>query len=322
MFFVMEKVIFVLEEEWRGASLPDAEEAVRRYREYGVEAEFMVPGTIKYLLTEPEFVYKNLMVPGTINYLLFIADSGRLLKALAGAGAAVCGYRHAANADERLVPADYVLMEPQWVDRDSLTKIWQRQRDLPWTILETDRCMIREFVPEDIDAICDLYDPEARRFLEAPSEDRRREREILDSYIHKVYRLAGYGDWAVINKEDGRLIGRMGFSFPSGAWTAAAKTAPAKAMADVDALFGYLIHADMRGRGIATEAGRAVLEYGFTQLGFESVGADTSILNRISAKILKSFGFVPVAEEANQRYYILKKPDDDGRRILPGSSEE
>ena len=314
MVFVMEKIVFVLEEEWRGASLPDAEEAVRRYRESGVAAEFMVPGTIKNLLTEPEFVYKNLMVPGTINFL-YVADSGRLLKALAGAGAAVCGYRHAGNPEERLVPADYVLMEPQWVDRDSLTKIWQRQRDLPWTILETDRLKIREFVPEDIDAICDLYDPVARRFLEAPSEDRRKEKEILDSYIHKVYRLAGYGDWAVLDKEDGRLIGRMGFSFPSGFWNrdagAAGRTNAGTASADpgipdVDAVFGYLIRADMRGRGIATEAGRAVLEYGFTQLGFECIGADTSILNRISAKILETFGFVPVAEEENQRYYILK----------------
>ena len=311
----MKKAVFVLEEKWSGASLPDAQEAVRRYREFGVDAEFMVPGTIKNLLTEPEFVYKNLMVPGTINFL-YIADSGRLLEALSSAGAAVCGYRHAGNAGEELRPADYVLMEPQWVDRDSLEKIWQRQRNLPWTILETDRCVVREFVPEDLDAIRDLYDEQARKFLEPPSDVRSREQEILDSYIRKVYRLAGYGDWAIVDKADGRLIGRMGFSFPSGFWNKAADAPPDAAPGaptkprvvppQVDAMFGYLIHARMRGKGIATEVGKAILEYGFTQLGFECVGADTSVLNKISVKILESFGFVPVAEEEDQRYYILK----------------
>jgi RimJ/RimL family protein N-acetyltransferase len=51
-------------------------------------------------------------------------------------------------------------------------------------------------------------------------------------------------------------------------------------------------------------------------LGFEVVGADADISNIASDKILRYFGFLPVAEEKNQRYYRLKKEDWTKRRLL------
>ena len=101
----------------------------------------------------------------------------------------------------------------------------------------------------------------------------------------------------MIEKDGGELIGRMGFSFRPGEW----------AGPEIDACFGYLLRADRRGRGITGEVCRELLEYGFSQLGFEVIGADASVFNSISAKILKSFGFETVAEREDQRYYILNK---------------
>ena len=138
-------------------------------------------------------------------------------------------------------------MEPQWVDRDSLVKIWQRQRRLPWTILETARCVVREFVPEDLEAIRALYDEEAERFLEAPSEDTEKERKILEAYIDRVYRLCGYGHWAVISRQTGELIGRIGFSYRPGGLRGAYRVR----------LFAARIRAD-RGR-------RGALQHRFSQ---------------------------------------------------------
>ena len=232
-------------------------------------------------------------------------DSARLLEELLSCGAAYCAFSHAGNRGEDLHAADYVLMELPWVDRDSLVKIWQRQRDLPWTILETDRCIVREFVPEDLDAIYDLYDSEARRFLEAPCSDRNKEREILRSYIRRVYRLGGYGDWAVISKETGELIGRMGYSFPS--------SSSPDSISEVS--FGYLLRSDWRGKGIAREVGADILAYGFTMLGFAAIGADADVSNAASDKILHYFGFLPVAEEKDQRYYRLIKEDWEKQRL-------
>ena len=286
MVHSMEKVIFYLEEQWYKSCLAEAAQAVRSCGQYGFKADLMVIEAGEEI-PEPEYS------------ALYLADSKRLLQMLSDRGAAYCAYSHSANQGEDLKPADYVLMEPQWVDRDSLVKIWQRQRHIPWTILETERCIVREFVTGDLEAIYGLYDDEARRFLEAPSEDPDKERKILAAYIDRVYPLCGYGHWAVLDRGTGKLIGRFGFSFPKA-------SAPGPVP---DASFGYLLHKDRRGRGIAREVCAALLEYGFSQLGFETVGADAEAANAASVKILQSFGFKEVAREKDQRYYILHMND-------------
>ena len=291
MHSMVEKVFFYLDEQWYKECLPEAAEAVRAFRGYGFESDLWVVESGD-VLPDPEYD------------ALYIADSERLLRQLQDLGAASCGYSHGGQTPGNggLTPikrADYILMEPQWVDRDSLVKIWQRQRRLPWTILETARCVVREFVPEDLEAIRALYDEEAERFLEAPSEDTEKERKILEAYIDRVYRLCGYGHWAVISRQTGELIGRIGFSFPN-------SSAPGPAP---DATFGYLVRKDMRGKGIAREVCAALIEYGFSQLGFERIGADTALSNNASDKILRSFGFREVARREDQRYYILNKKE-------------
>ena len=286
MVHSMEKVIFYLEEQWYKSCLAEAAQAVRSYVQYGFKADLMVIEAGEEI-PEPEYS------------ALYLADSKRLLQMLSDRGAAYCAYSHSANQGEDLKPADYILMEPQWVDRDSLVKIWQRQRHIPWTILETERCIVREFVTGDLEAIYGLYDDEARRFLEAPSEDPDKERKILTAYIDRVYPLCGYGHWAVLDRGTGKLIGRFGFSFPKA-------SAPGPVP---DASFGYLLHKDRRGRGIAREVCAALLEYGFSQLGFETVGADAEAANAASVKILQSFGFKEVAREKDQRYYVLHMND-------------
>ena len=329
----MKRIVFLLEEKWHTESLPDAAAAVRAFREYGFDADLCIPG-------EQETADA---VPGSCD-TLFIADSARLLRQLAEAGKAFCAYSHSGNSGsqsgnsgsqsgksgshsgnsgEDLSAAEYILMEPQWVDRDSLVKIWQRQRNIPWTILETERCIVREFVPEDIDALYDLYDEEARRFLEPPSRNRSLEREILTSYIRRVYRLCGYGNWAGISKNTGELIGRMGFAFPSSPGpcrepapqaeepaTDTEEPAPVYDPAP-DARFGYLVRSDWRRQGITREVGAAILQYGFEKLGFAAIGADAAVSNTASDKILRLFSFIPVAEVQKQGYYILHETDWD-----------
>ena len=286
MHSMVKKVIFYLEEQWYKECLPEAAEAVRTFKGYGFESDlWVVEGGEE--LPAPEYD------------TLYIADSERLLRQLQDPGAAFCGYSHSGNTSQNLKRADYILMEPQWVDRDSLVKIWQRQRHLPWTILETARCEVREFVPEDLEAIRALYDEEAVRFLEAPSEDTAKEKKILEAYIDRVYRLCGYGHWAVLSRQTGELVGRIGFSFPN-------SSAPGPAP---DASFGYLVRKDWRGKGIAREVCAALIEYGFSQLGFERIGADTALSNTASDKILRSFGFREVARREDQRYYILNKKE-------------
>ena len=313
----MKRIVILLEEKWHTESLPDAATAVRAYQEYGfdtdlwiLEEQDRITGEQSAIPNEPTSDTvtgpngpHSSILSSEVADTLFIADSARLLRQLAEAGAAFCAYSHGGNSGEDLSAAEYILMEPQWVDEDSLVKIWQRQRNIPWTILETERCVVREFVPEDTDALYDLYDEEAKRFLEPPSGNRPLEREILTSYIRRVYRLCGYGHWAVICKKTGELIGRMGFAFPP---------SPAPVCDPVpDAMFGYLVRSDRRRQGITREVGAAILQYGFEKLGFTAIGADAAVSNTVSDKILRNFSFIPVAEVQKQRYYILHGTDWD-----------
>ncbi|MBQ2641882.1 MAG: GNAT family N-acetyltransferase [Lachnospiraceae bacterium] len=149
---------------------------------------------------------QSVPAPEAAREMLFLCGSGQTLRGLREKSLCAAGYSHAENAGESFSGAPYVLQEPDLVDRDSYCKIYEREAGLPWTILETDRCLVREFTAEDLDGIYALYDDEARRFLEPPSEDRAHEREILEAYIRRIYGLYGFGHWAVLEKEPGPVL--------------------------------------------------------------------------------------------------------------------
>ena len=288
---------------------------------------------------------QSVPAPEAAREMLFLCGSGQTLRGLREKGLCAAGYSHAENAGESFSGAPYVLQEPDLVDRDSYCKIYEREAGLPWTILETDRCLVREFTAEDLDGIYALYDDEARRFLEPPSEDRAHEREILEAYIRRIYGLYGFGHWAVLEKEpgpvlsatesgtaaqgnrheekvetcgsaagekagcpapggspgrsSGRLIGRIGFAVLTAAQEQealdlgirAAEPQRGQPWSGLDADFGFLIAASCRGQGIAEEVCRALLQYGFSALGFKRVRADARADNAASIRLLEKLGF-------------------------------
>lgn len=246
---------------------------------------------------------------------LFLCTDSELLSELLQAGACAIGYSHADNPGERFPGAPYIVQEPDLVDADSYVKMYERAAGLPWTILETERCFVREFTAEDLDGIYALYDEEARRFLEPPSRDRAHELAILRAYIDRVYGLYGFGHWAVFLKEDPEtLVGRVGYSAIT---SRQEREAQALNTACPDADFGFLILGDRRGKGIAGEVCRALLRYGFSELGFSCIRADARNDNAASIRLLKKLGFVPVGsclpeksgEQGDKTLFILNLKD-------------
>ena len=228
--------------------------------------------------------------PG-IEETLFLCEGGDVLRELLEKGAYAIGYAHADNSAEHFSGAPYIVQEPDLVDADSYVKMYQRAAGLPWTILETKRCLVREFTEEDLDGIYALYDAQACRFLQPPSADRAREREILRAYIERIYGLYGFGHWAVFLKDEPEvLIGRIGYSAIT---SRQEQEAQALGLSALDADFGFLVGAKWRGQGIAEEVSRALLRYGFTELGFTCVRADARNDNAASQHLLTKLGFVP-----------------------------
>lgn len=210
--------------------------------------------------------------------VLYVTDDPRMLDRLLDGGCCAAGLMHDGNRDADLSRADYLLEDAAWVDADSYQKIYERLKGLPWTILETERCIVRELVPEDAPAVLSLYDAEALRFVEGPCKTAEEEAKVLAAYAKKVYGFFGYGTWALIDRASGRLIGRMGFEpfeRENGAMS-----------------FGYILHPQFRGKGYALEAGTAILRYGRQMLGFTVIEADTLPENAASARLLERLGFV------------------------------
>jgi RimJ/RimL family protein N-acetyltransferase len=64
-----------------------------------------------------------------------------------------------------------------------------------------------------------------------------------------------------------------------------------------NAEIGYVIAPQVWGEGFATEASKAVLEFGFRNLGFRNVRAVASARNMASRAVLQKLGFKEVGSE-------------------------
>jgi RimJ/RimL family protein N-acetyltransferase len=168
--------------------------------------------------------------------------------------------------------------------------------------LRTHHLLLRPFAPEDEDVLFGLWnDPHVRRYL---WDDRLVSREEVREQIalsERDFREWGYGEF-VLSLVDwpGALIGFCGLRRIHGS-------------EDVELLYG--LYRDFWGRGLATEAARAVLRFGFEQVGLEDIfaGADTD--NLASLRVMERLGMAydgerrvePQAPPAT--YYRLRRRD-------------
>jgi ribosomal-protein-alanine N-acetyltransferase len=66
---------------------------------------------------------------------------------------------------------------------------------------------------------------------------------------------------------------------------------------------GFYLAREYWGRGIATEAGRAFIEFGFTQLHLRRIVAAVKVGNAASVSVLQKLGFVLVQTERGVRSF-------------------
>ena len=165
------------------------------------------------------------------------------------------------------------------VDVDFLEKVWQRHHRIPWTILETERCVVRELTLDDLDALFELYgDGEIDKYTDSlyPYEE---EKEFQRAYIENMYRYFGYGLWLVFSKETGELIGRAGLEHR-------------EYNEEIELELGYIIGTKYQGKGYATEVCEAILDYAKENCGFERINALVENENISSIKLAQKLGFI------------------------------
>jgi RimJ/RimL family protein N-acetyltransferase len=124
-------------------------------------------------------------------------------------------------------------------------------------ILETGRLRLREFIPQDADALEALLgDPVAMQYYPAALD-----RQGVEAWIARNlerYRRDGHGLWAMLLKNSGELVGDCGCTL---------QEVEGKNEVEV----GYHVRRDLWGNGYATEAAQACMEYAFTKLGARRV---------------------------------------------------
>jgi ribosomal-protein-alanine N-acetyltransferase len=144
--------------------------------------------------------------------------------------------------------------------------------------LVTPRLILREFTPADA---ADLFsfrsDPEVAKYDSDPPMQEVTEAAGLIEQIGKHYTAKESLGWAVVLKEEKRVIGDFVFFF----WERAYYKAD----------LGYCLARPYWRQGLATEALRAILQFGFDTLHVHRVNADTRMDNLASTRLLEKVGF-------------------------------
>lgn len=212
--------------------------------------------------------------------ILFISDLSVKCSELTDKGYYVLPYRHDYNQEEIFESNKYFYISEQLeeMDYESLDMAYRRLAGLPWKILTTKRCTIRETTTDDVDAFYQIYKEAAiTEYMEDLYADRNEEIAYIQDYIKKVYHFYGYGIWTIEEEKSGQIIGRAGISWREGF--------------DLPEL-GFVIGLPWQRKGYAYEVCTAILTYAKEELGMERMQALVMKGNEKSAKLCEKLGFV------------------------------
>ena len=155
--------------------------------------------------------------------------------------------------------------------------------------LETDRLVINRLTRDDLDALAAIEaDQHVRRYIDGKVMSRAQTAEYIDMMLAS-YAENSYGRFAVRMKTGGQLAGLCGFIDE-----------------DYGIDFGYRYARACWGQGIATEAGRAVLDYGLKELALPEVFSIVILEHSASIAVLEKLGLQFVENTEYMGHPIVK----------------
>lgn len=209
---------------------------------------------------------------------LYVTDQSKVAAMLTEAGLPVLVYCHEENRQENFSAARYVMEQPQELEPKYLERVYRRFVGLPWEILETERCILRESIVEDAEALADIYgEADVTRYMDEEIRYKICERDYIQEYIENIYAFFEFGLWTVIEKESGRVIGHAGLSVREGF--------------ELPEL-GYVIGIPWQGKGLAKEVCEGILKYAREELDFDKIQLLVQKENDRSLNLAKRLGFV------------------------------
>jgi [ribosomal protein S5]-alanine N-acetyltransferase len=144
--------------------------------------------------------------------------------------------------------------------------------------LETERLVLREIVPSDAEDLFRIFsDPATMKYWSCrPYNSVNQAHRLIESMAETARN--GHGiHWAITLRDEDRLIGKCGYN----EWRKAHRRGD----------ISYIVDREKWGKGIVSEALRAVLDYGFSCMNLHSVEAGVTPGNDASTRMLEKHGF-------------------------------
>lgn len=169
--------------------------------------------------------------------------------------------------------------------------------------IETPRLLLREMRPTDAEGMFDLdRRPEVAKYLGAPPlTDIEQSRKSIE-YVRSQYKDFGIGRFVVEWRETGEFVGWAGLKF---------LTEPMNGQVNYHDV-GYRLLPKFWGRGVATEAARASLDFGFNELNLEKICGVAMPENAASCAVLEKIGLRAVNDFLHEdfvlRWFEMARP--------------
>lgn len=145
--------------------------------------------------------------------------------------------------------------------------------------VETERLVLRRFKYSDNEAMLKnwIADEKIQSMYSEPTYTTTEAvNELLKKYIDS-YENLDYYRWAIILKDSDECIGQIAYF-----WVDTKNN-----FAEIE----YCIGSDFQCKGLATEATKAVIEYGFSKINLHKVQICTKTINIPSQKVIEKCGF-------------------------------
>jgi ribosomal-protein-alanine N-acetyltransferase len=146
--------------------------------------------------------------------------------------------------------------------------------------LTTPRLILREIIPADaVDFFSFASDPEVQKYDSDPPMQEIAEAISRIEQIGQWFASGQAISWGIAFKGENRLIGGLGFYFWGKVY--------------YKAELGYTVARPYWRRGIAAEAVRALMQFGFETMHLHRINVDTRMDNLASVGLMQKIGFRP-----------------------------
>lgn len=172
--------------------------------------------------------------------------------------------------------------------RRTVAEVREVLKDLP--TLETERLILRKMVLNDAEAVfAYASNSEVSRYTLWETHRSIEDSRAFLEFATQKYENGGEPDWGIVYRGNGCLVGACGLVN----WEAE------HARAEV----GFVLSREYWGRGLISEAVRAILRFGFERMNLNRIEARCIAENAASARVMEKAGMV-YEGTLRQREYI------------------